>query len=245
MSHSATHWAWELEISGSQKFLLIALADMADESQSCFPSQKLLAKMTGSSPSSVARRLQLMEEAGMLTRVRRSDKDGFRTSDRFTLNIGWEPNQQNAYKADLDDLTVNSDGALITIESPVNKNTRAREPKIPFPADLELTQAMRDYAKTKAPMVNVEDQFDLYRLYWTERDVKRNTWQTASWQTWIIHAKGYAKAPAAPAPKVDPNLYDPDGWARIGKVNAEIHARQEALMAEMDAREAKAAEVLL
>jgi len=90
MAHKATSWAWEVEgLSIPQKFLLVALADMADERFSCFPGQGLLAKMTGAKGKrSVLNNLAVLEERGYITRERRHREDGSRTSDRFVLQVG-------------------------------------------------------------------------------------------------------------------------------------------------------------
>ena len=55
MAYKATHWAWELDLRMPEKFVLVALADMADEAFSCFPGQKRLARMTGASVRTVGR----------------------------------------------------------------------------------------------------------------------------------------------------------------------------------------------
>ena len=47
MSHAATAWAYAAQIrSAGRKFVLVALADFADEAWSCFPGQERLADMT-------------------------------------------------------------------------------------------------------------------------------------------------------------------------------------------------------
>lgn len=91
MSYKATHWAWEIELAMPQKFILVALADMADEELSCFPGQETLARMTGASVRTVGRALADLEAQGLLTREQRRRKDGFRSSDRFVLHIDRSP----------------------------------------------------------------------------------------------------------------------------------------------------------
>lgn len=88
MAYQATHWAWELELPTTQKFTLIALADMADEAFTCYPGQARLAKMIGSSVATVRRALASLEEQGLITRTQRRRDDGYRSSDRFQLHVG-------------------------------------------------------------------------------------------------------------------------------------------------------------
>lgn len=69
-----------------QKFVLVALADMADEKESCYPGQERLARMTGTSVSTVRRAVKSLEEMGALSRQARGVAGGGRTSDRYVLN---------------------------------------------------------------------------------------------------------------------------------------------------------------
>lgn len=88
MSYKALNWAWELEeLRSSQKFVLIALADMADDKHSCFPGQDRLAAMTGMSVDTVSRAVRALERRGLLRRVARRRANGYRTSDRYFLQV--------------------------------------------------------------------------------------------------------------------------------------------------------------
>lgn len=87
MSNEAIAWAYKQKIQNpARKFLLVALADFADEAWSCYPGQERLGEMTGQSVSTVRRHLNWLEESGYITRTRRFDAKGHRTSDRFVLN---------------------------------------------------------------------------------------------------------------------------------------------------------------
>lgn len=87
MSYRATNWAYELDIKSPAKPVLVALADMADEASTCFPGQDRLAYMTGLSPRTVRRALDDLEAAGLITRTRRHDTRGVRSSDRYRLSV--------------------------------------------------------------------------------------------------------------------------------------------------------------
>lgn len=86
MSYRALNWAWEADLPMPQKFVLVALADMADEKDSCYPGQDRLARMTGTSVSTVRRAVKALEEMGALSRQARGVAGGGRTSDRYALN---------------------------------------------------------------------------------------------------------------------------------------------------------------
>lgn len=87
MSNVAITWAYRQKIIGGAKFVLVALADHADENHSCFPGQKKLAEMTGQSERTVRRQLAELELQGLISRSRRFTSGGHRTSDRYTLPV--------------------------------------------------------------------------------------------------------------------------------------------------------------
>lgn len=86
MSYRALNWAWEADLPMAQKFVLVALADMADEKETCYPGQERLAKMTGTSVSTVRRAVKTLEDSGAISRQARGVAGGGRTSDRYFLN---------------------------------------------------------------------------------------------------------------------------------------------------------------
>lgn len=86
MAHEYTTWVYKQDISGAgRKFVLIALADIADENGYAFPGQKRLTRMTGQSERSVRQHLEWLVEHGYLKREQRRRKDGTRTSDAYFL----------------------------------------------------------------------------------------------------------------------------------------------------------------
>lgn len=89
MSNQAITWAYA-QITGHGpgcKAVLVALADMADESNSCFPGQGLLAQRTEQNERTVRTHLKHLEEDGFILRAARFDEKGHRTSDRYMLPV--------------------------------------------------------------------------------------------------------------------------------------------------------------
>jgi biotin operon repressor len=79
---------FEMDIPTGQKFVLLALADRAgDDGKSCFPSQKEIAKKTSITVRSVQKHLVWLEGEGLLKRVERRRKDGYRTTDEYILTL--------------------------------------------------------------------------------------------------------------------------------------------------------------
>src|SRR5690606_27480025 len=86
VAHEYTTWVYKQDIRGAgRKFVLIALADIADENGYAFPGQKRLTRMTGQSERSVREHLEWLEENGYLRREQRRRPDGTRTSDAYYL----------------------------------------------------------------------------------------------------------------------------------------------------------------
>lgn len=86
MAHEYTTWVYQQDIRGAgRKFVLIALADIADDRGYAFPGQKRLTRMTGQSERSVREHLEWLEENGYLRREQRRRSDGTRTSDAYYL----------------------------------------------------------------------------------------------------------------------------------------------------------------
>lgn len=67
MSYKATNWAYDLPLMGSAKGVLVALADMADEENSCYPGQKKLGEMTGRSQKTVQRDVSVISALMVLS----------------------------------------------------------------------------------------------------------------------------------------------------------------------------------
>src|SRR5699024_2543036 len=86
VSYEATGWAYEQEIDNSSaKFVLVVLANFADEQWTCFPGQKRISRMTGMSERTVRRSLEWLETEGYISRQHRTGPTGRRTSDRYQL----------------------------------------------------------------------------------------------------------------------------------------------------------------
>lgn len=74
-------------VSPSEKLLLLALANYADENMRCYPSQKRLAEDTCLSDRTVRSLLAGLAERRMISRTERQRQDGSRASDIVTLHF--------------------------------------------------------------------------------------------------------------------------------------------------------------
>lgn len=85
--------ALSLKVQGlkpSEKLLLLALANYADDAMKCWPSHKTLAADTGLSQRTILTTFKRLEAAGLLVRAARDRADGSRASDIITLTLGGE-----------------------------------------------------------------------------------------------------------------------------------------------------------
>lgn len=87
MSVKVITWAFEQDLPPVKKFILVALADWADGDGVAFPGQLSLADKTGISERTLRSHLKELEESGFLTRAKRYDTRGKRTSDEYQLNL--------------------------------------------------------------------------------------------------------------------------------------------------------------
>ncbi|WP_139738355.1 helix-turn-helix domain-containing protein [Actinomyces wuliandei] len=129
MSNTATGWAWSVEGVDSQaKFVLVALADQADEYGYCWPSQALIAERVAMGVRTVRRHIRTLRELGLLTPVPRSSTRG-RRSNGYHLHVGKEAglsarSRQPARLAGCDD-PVDDLSAEETPEDPVSVGSPA------------------------------------------------------------------------------------------------------------------------
>ncbi|WP_269929142.1 helix-turn-helix domain-containing protein [Kocuria massiliensis] len=95
MSNEAVTWAFRQDLKMTPKFVLVALADYADENHSCFPAHKKTAKRVGASPSTVKRALSELEKLGLIRSSGRIGENGKRTTNRYVLNMSCLPVQSD------------------------------------------------------------------------------------------------------------------------------------------------------
>lgn len=87
MSVSATVWAWGVEgISGTQKLVLLSLADRAGENHECWPSMSRLVSNTGLTKNTIRKAIADMCAAGLIKKEERHN-GGRQTSNNYTLQV--------------------------------------------------------------------------------------------------------------------------------------------------------------
>ena len=81
------NWAWGWPLPPAPKLILLALADIADDSGVCFPSVSYVARKVTLGKRATQRRIQELSEAGLIRVESRVRKDGSHSSNRYYLSI--------------------------------------------------------------------------------------------------------------------------------------------------------------
>lgn len=87
MSFQAMAWATKIKLPTYEKFLLIVLANYADDAGKCWPSIETLCNDTGLSRPTVKRTLRKLADRSLIKKVRRS-KGNLQTSNFYLLEWG-------------------------------------------------------------------------------------------------------------------------------------------------------------
>ena len=87
MSIAAMNWAWQLRLKPTIKFVLMALADAADDDGYCWPSISTLANKTCMESRSVQRILKTLRENNLIQVKAQFRNDGSATSNKYKLAL--------------------------------------------------------------------------------------------------------------------------------------------------------------
>lgn len=89
MSFKVIAWAMQTPLPSREKWILVALADHADDGGRCWPSMETLAKKTGhGSRNTVRAAVAQLETLGYLSKKGRVVGAGIQTSHMYHLNVG-------------------------------------------------------------------------------------------------------------------------------------------------------------
>lgn len=167
MSYRALNWAWELTLPSSQKMVLVAMADMSDENESCYPGLDRLARMAGTSKSTVQRAVNALVDAGLLVRERRHREGGSRTSNRYYLQVGSPLDTKCQIDQVSDRLSVNDD--VPKVSSAIS--TPLIEPPVE-PSDMSDLDRQSD-----KPKVRYSDSFEQWWRLYPRRESKADAFK--------------------------------------------------------------------
>ena len=87
MSNEALTWAFKQTIKSGPKFVLVALADYADECNSCYPNFEQISAKTSIAIRSISRHVEDLEKQGFLTTERTRNSTGNLGRYRYSLHL--------------------------------------------------------------------------------------------------------------------------------------------------------------
>lgn len=131
MSIRAITWAWRQLLTSTQRFVLLALADAADENGVCWPSVSTLAERCVVSTRTVQRALQDLIVADLIHCDSRQRGDGSTTSNRYVLHLGGGDTVTGAPVVDVTGECHGGQGAPVTGFTPRTTNRTVIDPSPP------------------------------------------------------------------------------------------------------------------
>lgn len=94
MSIKCLQWAYNQNVKGLVKFVLLTLGFHANENNQCWPSIKLISEKCGITKATAISHIDKLSKLGLITKQHRHDKYGYRRSSLYTLNINCCDNNQ-------------------------------------------------------------------------------------------------------------------------------------------------------
>ena len=135
MSIAAMNWVWSLRLRPSVKFVLLALADAADDNGVCWPSVATIANKTCLEDRSVQRILSKVKMDGLLEIERRYKNAGAPTSNRYRLTM--------------------KTGGDKTSPPPIPADSQVVVTESPPPGDASVTQTTNESSVNPQPLPSV------------------------------------------------------------------------------------------
>ena len=224
--------AWSTSLPHTDKLVLLALADNANDEGFCWPSVTTLATKCGMEQRSVTRVMERLESGDHITRKERPGRSNTYTIHprlKVTPDQGspltkgpTTPDPGSSSPLTLSHPTPDQGSPITIIEPPIEPsgNRQSRAPKRArsriVPSDFEITAEMRKWAKEATPNVDIDAQTVMFRDH--EFKDPHSNW-AAAWRTWMRRAPEFqrvggngfrhAEDTGWKPPKGDPK-YDPD-----------------------------------
>ena len=214
---------WPLEIPATSNLVLLSLADQANDGGTCWPSQPQIAKRCSLTDRAVRVQIQLLEEAGMLTRA---VKPGVGTTFILTApeaepRNDIPPRNEVPPRNDIPPTPEHGSGHPGTSfrqtvskrqkpseaagkPAPGDAGRKQRSNGSRLPADWVLPKAWGEWALSEAhgwSAEQVRKTSERFKDYWISkagRDAVKADWQ-ATWRNWVRREAERTTTAAAPA----------------------------------------------
>lgn len=203
-------WAWDKDIPPTEKFVLIAISDCANEGRNyeCWPSITHIAKKTSLHRTTAMRSIEYLIERGLMEKIESPGKANmYKILVDFTAKKPSKPvaqsDQSQKATSSRERPTSRTERPELVAESDTNRNRTVKKRNSPLSPDFELTEKMKDFAKSKE-IGNVQEEFEHFCSHHISKGSMRIDWE-ATWRTWCLQSKKWAK----PKPNTDDDDWDP------------------------------------
>ncbi|WP_295748401.1 helix-turn-helix domain-containing protein [Undibacterium sp.] len=151
MSIHAMNWAWAQKLAPTQKLILMAIADSANDCDECWPGIRFMARKCCVSERTIQRTIQKFEASGLISMKPRFTSAGRQTSNGYRLCIATMtlPDKSSpSHKTDKDQ-DDNLPGTGVTSEvtvvddnimSPLESSQKAEQQPLHFPTQLSNSE---------------------------------------------------------------------------------------------------------
>ncbi|UOK73001.1 helix-turn-helix domain-containing protein [Ancylobacter polymorphus] len=174
MSNEAQAWASKLDIvlGSSTRFVLMALANFANDDNLAWVARRTIVKYTELSLATVTRSLRDLEARGLIERTERARENGSRTTDMIRLLVGISPRSAAPPCQGDEGGTRHHDkapssprsGPLVTVTSPdpsLEPSIEEESPQPPQGAGVGISNSDGEGEQGAAPAETVDTQFDV------------------------------------------------------------------------------------
>lgn len=217
-------WAIKQKVGNTTaKFVLLMVANYADEQGRAWPSQERLAEGIEASRHTVMRALDFLEQEGFLTRVRRHREDGSRMAD--VIHLGLCSNLQRSKNSEPKSQSATAE----PITEPIRKGKDAGARGSRLHEDWTPSKEGWDRAVERIGLKGTEVELEKFRNYWLSkagRDAVKLNWER-TFSNWIINASERTNhvRPSVSGTNGAQRSDAPGNLARIfDKINAAIDA---------------------
>jgi len=174
MSIAAMTWAFQQKLPPTQKLILLALADFANDSGSCWPGVRTVAEKAGVSRATLFRHLDSLEQLRLIQREERTRDNGSTTSNTYFLIM-----------RPLSQIETPPVSTVRPPEPSLEYNNNRRRPLTDIPDDFAPTPETVAYCAKNRPDVNLE----VFTLEFIEscgaKGYQYRDWQRA-FKAWVL-----------------------------------------------------------
>ena len=164
-------WVFEQNLNPTQKIILMALADHADDMGKCWPGLQGISEKCNLHISTIQRNIHKLEEDGFIKITERKRPNGSQTSNLYQLNLGGVAN-------------CDQEGSTGATPRTVTLTNSIKASQISD--DFEVTPEMMEWLMKNRSDLSDQFQFitDQFVDYWKSKGEARKDW-VAGWRNWM------------------------------------------------------------